>query len=164
MHRQSHLHPSARSRRAFAVALLAGLALGGCGTTDYLFPSTETALVRVQAAGDANMGFPVALDIVVVSDETAAPILSALSARDWFTGKTQYLADYQGKMDVTAYEVVPGQSVPDVELSRGQRASAKAVLVFANYVTNGVHRARIDTIQRALIALEREQFRALSLD
>jgi type VI secretion system protein len=151
-------------RRTVCLLLLsAGVSLSACGTTDYMFPDTATSLVRIQAAGDANDGFPVAVDVVIVTDETLAPVLSSVTARDWFSGKAQYIADNPGKLVVKAFEVVPGQAVADIEFSRGDRAATKAVLIFANYMRAGVHRARVETIERVLVALEREQFRTVSL-
>lgn len=155
---------STYSRRAIGLLVAgAGLALSGCGATAFMFPDTETSLIRIQAAGDANDGYPVAVDVVIVRDETLAPVLAAISGRDWFTGKAQYIADNPGKLTVNSFEVVPGQSTPDIELSRSSRSDAKAILIFANYVRAGVHRARVDSIERVLVALEREQFRAIAL-
>jgi type VI secretion system protein len=163
--RQPGERASIRTDRRTACLLFLGAAvpLSGCGATGYMFPDTATSLVRIQAAGDANDGFPVAVDVVIVTDETLAPVLSSVTARDWFSGKAQYIADNPGKLVVKAFEVVPGQAVADIEFSRADRAATKAVLIFANYMRAGVHRARVETIERVLVALEREQFRTVSL-
>jgi len=116
--------------------------------------SGETKLdVKVHISPAANRNNPVAVDLVLVSDKKLLKELMKMSAKDWFAQKHQVQLDYPKEKDLAAgsWEWVPGQSV---KLDRmNVRYEIAGGVVFANYLTEGVHRASIDPRKPFLLTL-----------
>ena len=116
--------------------------------------SGETKLdVKVHISPAANRNNPVAVDLVLVTDKKLLKELMKLSARDWFAQKHQFQLDYPKEKDLTAgsWEWVPGQSVKLDRLNI--RYEVVGGVVFANYLTEGVHRAPVDPRKPLLLTL-----------
>jgi len=119
--------------------------------------SGETKLdVKVHIAPAANRNNPVAVDLVLVTDKKLLKELMKMSARDWFTQKHQVQLDYPKEKDLSAgsWEWVPGQSVKLDRLN--VRYEVVGGVVFANYLTDGVHRAAIDPRKPFVLTLGEE--------
>jgi type VI secretion system protein len=119
--------------------------------------SGETKLdVKVHILPAANRNNPVAVDLVLVSDKKLLKELMKMSARDWFAQKHQVQLDYPKEKDLSAgsWEWVPGQSVKLDRLN--VRYEVVGGIVFANYLTEGVHRASIDPRKPFLLTLGEE--------
>jgi type VI secretion system protein len=86
----------------------------------------------------ANEGSPVAVDLLVVYDEKLVEGLLAMPAAEWFSKKQQYVADHPA-VTVQGWEWVPGQSVEPFKIP--YRAGARSVVLFADYISEGEHRA-----------------------
>ena len=116
--------------------------------------SGETKLdVKVHISPAANRNNPVAVDLVLVSDKKLLKELMKMSAKDWFTQKHQVQLDYPKEKDLSAgsWEWVPGQAV---RLDRmNVRYEVVGGVVFANYLTEGIHRASIDPRKPFLLTL-----------
>jgi hypothetical protein len=82
--------------------------------------------------------------------------LRKLSARQWFERADDLRRDYPKGFDSWGYEWVPSQCVAIDALQYS--VGAKAVVVFADYVTPGSHRAVLDAHQPFRLDLEREGF------
>ncbi|PXW97485.1 type VI secretion system protein [Sphaerotilus hippei] len=138
---------------------LAALALAGCGTVggvaSVLASSTANAFsappgpayldwkgLLVVADADANQNSPVALDIVFVRDMATLERLGGLSAARWFATRTEQLSTDPDGLTVRSVELVPRQvlRLPEKELGSPRVAG---VLLFADYMTPGEHRARL---------------------
>ncbi|HYW69689.1 MAG TPA: hypothetical protein VE961_01565 [Pyrinomonadaceae bacterium] len=116
--------------------------------------SGETKLdVKVHVAPTANRNNPVAVDLVLVTDKKLLKELMKMSARDWFAQRHQVELDYPKEKDLLAgsWEWVPGQSVKVDRLT--VRYEIVGGVVFANYLTEGVHRASVDPRKPILLTL-----------
>lgn len=145
-----------RSPVRFAVALLLLWALG-CGANRRSFFGGDVA-VRVDADPEINQNSPVAVEMVVVYDKDLLEALLAKGARDWFRDREQIRKDHPGDKDFISmsWEVVPGQSLHEQEMSFG--SGARGGVVFADYFSEGAHRARFDPHLDLKIHLQDEDF------
>lgn len=145
-----------RFPRRFAVAVLLLWALG-CGANRRSFFGGDVA-VRVEADPEINQNSPVAVEMVVVYDKDLLEALLAKGARDWFRDREQIRKDHPGDKDFISmsWEVVPGQSLPVQELSFG--SGARGGIVFADYFSQGAHRARFDPHLDLRIHLQDQDF------
>lgn len=143
--------PAATAR--LAAILVLGL-LAGCGGGD---KTIQSRLIEFEVAQGANQDSPIAIDIVYVFDPQLVPQLTQMTARDWFQKKSQVRQAFPTGFDVASFEVVPGQKGP-IESVPSKSRDAIAAFVFANYASEGTHRARIDALEHCLIALGDKDF------
>lgn len=109
--------------------------------------------VKVHVSPAANKNNPVAVDLVLVSDKKLLKELMKMSARDWFEQRHQVQLDYPKETDLDAgsWEWVPGQAVQVERLP--VKLEIAGGVVFANYLTEGAHRALINPRKDILITL-----------
>lgn len=121
--------------------------------------SNQSALqeLSIIAAEDVNDGYPVALDIVFVKEQPVYDALANLRATEWFAGKQDYLRQYQKKMAVMSWEVVPGQQFSKVILPDESHAAGWA-LVFADYPGARNFRSVIQYQRKVVIHLKQNDF------
>lgn len=112
--------------------------------------------VEITVAPDANLQSPIAVELVVVYQTPLVDELRKLSAREWFERADDLRRDYPKGFDSWGYEWVPSQCVALSALQYS--VGAKAVVVFADYVTPGSHRAVLPAHQPFRLDLEREGF------
>ncbi|HYN20112.1 MAG TPA: hypothetical protein VE078_04070 [Thermoanaerobaculia bacterium] len=98
--------------------------------------------IQVTISPDANENSPLAVELIVVYEDKIVDKLLEKKAREWFSGREQFLRDYADDVDSWKWEWIPGQEIQPLELSYGM--GAKRVVLFADYVTPGEHRAAID--------------------
>lgn len=98
--------------------------------------------IQVTISPDANENSPLAVELIVVYEDKIVDKLLEKKAREWFSGREQFLRDYADDVDSWKWEWIPGQEVQPLKLSYG--IGAKRVVLFADYVTPGEHRAAID--------------------
>ena len=141
--------PFPRARRLAAVCAL-GLATSGC--FELLNPKVSTRAYAIRVAPGANQDSPVPLELVVVYDKRMLAEVEQLSARDWFQRRAQFERDYPNGFRSMRWEFVPGQSIAlhPLELSR---RGARGALVFADYLSEGDHRLRLDPYKQVIIEL-----------
>ena len=101
--------------------------------------------IQVTVSPQANEESPVAVDLVVVYDEKLLGKLLEMPAATWFIQRPQILRDYADALTLEGREWVPGQEVSPLVIP--YRAGARRVLVFADYGTEGDHRAAVDPQQ-----------------
>ena len=118
---------------------------------------------QVHISEKANANSPVALDLVLVYNKKLLKELLRLSAREWFAKRNQYKRDYPNGegFDVWEWEWVPGQLVSMQVLPL--KAKARAGIIFADYLSPGDHRARLDPHQNITIALHETDFTVQSM-
>ncbi len=97
---------------------------------------------QVTISPDANEDSPLAVELIVVYEDKIVDKLLEKKAREWFAGRDQFLRDYADDVDSWKWEWIPGQEVRPIELTYG--IGAKRVVLFADYLTPGDHRATID--------------------
>jgi type VI secretion system protein len=132
------------------VLLLALIALGGCASR------VSTRGFVLQAESDVNDHSPIAVEIVLVRDPALLERVSSLSARAWFAESAQLERDHPGGFLRERWEMVPGQRL-DLDLPFPDRRGV-AVFVFANYLSPGAHRIRVDDRNRFTLVLGRTEF------
>ncbi|MBV9497129.1 MAG: hypothetical protein JOZ54_23040 [Acidobacteria bacterium] len=97
--------------------------------------------VQVRVAVDANDDSAVAVDLLVVYDNKLLDELLKTPASDWFAKKQQIVADHPDGISVQSWEWVPGQPVEPVTIE--YRSGARRIVLFADYNSDGQHRAAI---------------------
>jgi type VI secretion system protein len=139
--------------RGIYLSLLLGAL--GCGTGSRSLFGGDVA-VRLDADPKINQDSPVPVELVVVYDKDLLAKLAGMTARDWFQNREQTRKDHPGEDDFVsmAWEIVPGQSMPPQALSFA--SGARGGVVFADYFSDGAHRARVDPHQNLRIHLQAE--------
>jgi type VI secretion system protein len=120
--------------------------------------------VTLSIAAGANRDYPIAIDVVLVSDEALAQRLLGMSARDWFSARSGLRKTYPDVLSVDSLELAPGESltVPGKRWS-GRRVAA--AVVFADYLVPGPHLVRIESLRgRIQLAFGANEFNAYSLE
>jgi type VI secretion system protein len=140
-----------------ALALSSTLISCGFGLrTRALFGGTVD--LKVQVEDMANGNNPVAVDVLLVSDEDLLKQLLKMPAREWFDKRGQIKRDFpEGKgLQTWSWEWVPGQHIPPQMLPLEPKA--RAMLIFANYLSPGEHRARWDAHEGVRVTLLDKNF------
>jgi type VI secretion system protein len=135
---------------SLALLLWAVVGLAGCGA------KVSTRSFTLAATPEANDRSAIAVDVVLVRDEALLGILGALSARTWFDEKAQLALDHPRGFEIVHWELVPGQRLEIRNPFRTRKGHA--IYVFANYLTPGAHRVRVDAFERFTLVLDRDGF------
>lgn len=140
----------------FLKICLIGLILGSlsaCGALTKVgdfFASKGSRLdwkgVTVVAADGANLNTPVALDIVLLRDEATLGMVSALSASKWFSSRSDLAKTFPEGLTYQSMEIAPGQTLK-LPASTFGASRLIGVILFADYLTPGEHRVRVDQMQ-----------------
>lgn len=137
--------------RIFGLILLMGVS--SCAA------KVSTERFGVVAAPDANRRSPVPVDLVLVRTEALVPVVTEMSARQWFQDRAQLLRDHPADIEYRSWEFVPGQVVEFNRLPFPDR-KGYALVVFADYLSEGVHRLRVDPLKEFRLVLRVEGFEA----
>jgi type VI secretion system protein len=131
-------------RGVVALALASVLPLAGaCGLPRRVRSMFGGELpIQVKVAPQVNRDTPVAVELVIAYDDKALDELLKMSKDAWFRNRGQLLRDYAGRVETWKWEWVPGQEVSPVAVS--YHVGAKGAVLFADYLTPGEHRARVD--------------------
>lgn len=111
---------------------------------------------------DANEGYPVALDVVFVSDKKVLDTLNQLRSAEWFSGKSDYIRNNPKLLTVLSWEIVPGQGFYNVDVS-APLLPAIGVFIFANFDGPRSYRMLIQNEKSVSIRLRRNDYE-LALD
>lgn len=106
--------------------------------------------VVIAAAEGANQNSPVAVDVVLVMEESALDKIAALPAAKWFQARSDLLRTFPGTFSYKSWEVAPGQVLRVPGASFGS-PSVVGVFVFADYLTLGEHRMKVEQLQDGII-------------
>ena len=100
---------------------------------------------------------------LVVYDEEEFKRLAEMTAGQWFRDAGQVLRDNPDadRYDVLQWEVQPGRSVR--ELKVGLKGVVARGLVFADYLSDGVHRVSFDPSKRILVILGEDDYTVVDL-
>jgi type VI secretion system protein len=149
--------PVIRRVLACACILLSAAALSGCGAVDMIkgvffprLPKVELGDIQVLSDSNANLNTALQLEIVFVKDPELLKKLSEISAARWFASRDDLRKTYPGGFESTEWELVPGQDLR-VPREKFKDKRALAVMIFANYLTPGAHRARIDSYRNGVV-------------
>lgn len=147
-------------RAALGLCLLSLGTLAACGG---IFQHASTSQVTLIATPTANQNSAVEVDVVAVYSDALLKTLLTVPARQWFPNKAQYALDYPQGYKAWNWQLVPGQTIPSQDIAT-QTDKAYGVLVFANYRTEGDHRARIGSLEKVTITLEQKGFTVLAVE
>jgi|JI10StandDraft_1071094.scaffolds.fasta_scaffold85454_2 type VI secretion system protein len=151
-------------RRTFLLQCAAALAastLAGCSTVKgavnkaiafVTFTGTplDWSQVVISAVPGANQNSPIAVDIVLVREEAMLEKIAPLPAAKWFQTRADMLKTFPGSFTYKSWEVSPGQTLR----VRGDvfgSPTVVGVFVFADYMTPGEHRIRVEQLQNRII-------------
>lgn len=133
--------------------LLLSLLLSGCSSmssmTSMMFPpgvKLDWDSVSLYIDPAANRDFPLAVDVVLVSDEALARKLTAMKSQEWFASRDSLRKSHPAELEFNSVELAPG----DAMTLPGKPYSGKrvfAALAFADYLSTGDHRARLETLK-----------------
>ena len=154
------------SKRAVRFALLAViplLSISSCGVKKNVAVRTRKLFgsdieFHAHVAPNANMNNPVAVELLLVYDEKLLETLTKTSAKDWFMNRDQFRQDNPKGFDSWYWEWIPGQRVKDQKLPL--KPSARAALVYANYMVPGDNRAKLDPYKSVTVNLGERAFTA----
>lgn len=144
-----------------ALVAMATCTFAGCSTVTSTVGKVMTAVgfkgtrlawkeVLITAGDGANLNTPAAVDVVLVLDEAALEKLAALPASKWFQTRADMLKTFPGSYIYKSWEVSPGQTLRLPGSAFGS-PSVVGVFVFADYLTPGEHRMRVDDLQNGII-------------
>jgi hypothetical protein len=148
-------------------ALLAGLiSCGGAKKVSTSVPGAQGRaakkfVMQVNVAEDANENYPIAMDLVTITDKKIIADVGKLTSKDWFERRMQVIRDTQGKVSVASWEWVPGQHSGPISVDIPPKT--RVAYVFAKYLNNGGHRALIDVRSSVVVNLGPEDFSLQSL-
>ena len=160
--------PSRRSQHEPGWVLVLTLAITGVAFAWSLSACTPIVATRALFGGKFNVSFlvadnanrnnPIAVDLLLVYDDALSKELMKLSAEEWIQKRDQYHLDYQAQNGFArwGWEWVPGQTVPVQRLPL--ETSAVSAIVYADYLSPGAHRARVDPHKNILIELGETEF------
>lgn len=139
---------------------LISLALGSlsaCGTIGSVasfFTAKGSRLdwngMTVIAAEGANLNTPVAVDVVLLRDDAALGMVSALSASKWFSSRTDLAKTFPEGLSYRSMEIAPGQTLKLPADAFGA-SRVVGVMLFADYLTPGEHRVRVDQMHGEIL-------------
>jgi hypothetical protein len=109
----------------------------------------------------ANLDNPVPLDLVLVFEKDALAQVATLSAAQWQEHREQLALAFPTGIKAIPFEVAPGQGPMNYVLERSD-TKAIGAFIFADYVTKGAHRARIDRMEAVLVLLGQRAFSVAS--
>lgn len=143
--------------RAFVAMLLLAFLASGCGTiasiSESLFPKVpklEIGDIQVLTDPEVNLNSALEFEVVVVKDADVLKKLADLPAAKWFETREDIRKTFPAGFESKKWELVPGQ---DLRLPGSDYKDIRALglMVFANYLTPGEHRARIDSFREGAI-------------
>ena len=147
-----------RSAVRLLICLLALLGAASCGLPNRVRSMFGGQLpIEVTISPDANEDSALAVELIVAYDQKVVDELLKMPARKWFDGREQFLRDHPEKIDSWKWEWTPGQAVAPLELSYG--IGAKQVVLYADYLTPGEHRAAIDPQKPFRLVLGQSELR-----
>ncbi len=127
--------------------------LSGCAA------KVATRSFQVVATPHANKDSPVPVDLVLIKAGPLVPMVANLSAKQWFQERSQLLRDHPGQIEYRSWQFVPGQVVDVRHLPFANRKGV-ALFVFADYLSEGVHRLRVDPMKKFRLILNADGFQA----
>lgn len=143
--------------RAAAAVLLLAASVAGCGTissiSEALFPKVpklEVGDIQILSDPGANLNTALEFEVVVVKDADLLKKLADLPAAKWFETREDIRKTFPDGFDSRKWELVPSQDVR-IPADAYKDTRALALMVFANYLTPGEHRARIDNFRQGAV-------------
>jgi type VI secretion system protein len=140
------------------LTLCVAASLASCGMLGLKGQKVSWDEVTLSASDDVNNNSPVAVDVVLITDDAMLQRLAELPASKWFAGRADLASTFPKSIRYRSWEVVPGQRLEvSGETFAGPRVAA--AFVFANYPGPGAHRVRIEQFSgRMVVQLDSNAF------
>lgn len=119
-------------------------------------PIVQTKVIYFQNSNYANQNHPVAFDLIILYDDELVEKIMEMSAREWFSQKKQFKLDHPNKIFTWEWELVPGMYIPDFFIKETKKA--QALVAFADYLSDGEHRAVLNPYQIVMIEFNEREF------
>lgn len=145
----------------FAVGL--GIFLGGCddGALAGAIKMDRAKLwlekVNFKVSKRVNSNAPVSVHLIIIYDDGVLGQVSAMTADQYFAAEPQLRKDHANDIDITEWEIVPGQKM-DSETITLRKAYGKGAFIFARYSTPDAHREGIADEQEITVHLDEKDF------
>ncbi len=142
------MRAKAEGRSVFRLTILGILMLStaSCGLANRVRSMFGGELpIQVSISPDANEDSALAVELIVAYDEKIVDELLKMPARKWFDTRDQFRRDHPEEIQSWKWEWAPGQEVAPLQVSYG--IGAKRVVLFADYLVPGDHRATLDPQQ-----------------
>ncbi len=133
---------------------------GGTGDLAPVGPKIKLKEVSISADKGANEDSAIRFHLVFVFDRKVLTEFMRISSKEYFSKVDQYARDYPGMFHVNSWELIPGQSVANQKVDAGG-GKPMSVILFADYVTKGLHRQRIGSDKKIRIFLRKSTFQYL---
>lgn len=151
--------------------LLLSVLIGGCATMDGIIGAlrslqggkTAVHALSIHADKDLSGGFPLAVDLVIIGDLKAFDSLATLRSSEWFSVRRDMMRQYQARMTLHSWEIVPGQSFSNIEIPKADH-EVVAVLLFADYGLGKSYRSDVTGLNRFDLVLGKDDFSVVSKD
>jgi type VI secretion system protein len=124
--------------------------LASCGMLGLSGEKAKWSQVTLVASDEANNDSPVAVDVVLVSDDAMLARIAELPASKWFAGRADLLSTFPKSLRFRSWELVPGQRL-DLPADSFSGPRVAGAFVFANYPDPGAHRVRIQQFSGHLV-------------
>ena len=120
---------------------------------NYVFPSGEKLYWKsldILIGENANMDYPIAIDVVLIKNDTLLKKILELDSNKWFEQKNTLLKTFSDDIVIRSWELAPGDGVAVAnEFFKDERVSG--ALVFAKYFNDGDYKARIDNLEGIVV-------------
>ena len=149
--------------RNVKIVLIILVLLQGCAVFEFGKKATRTpvAVKEVTLVSDenANQGFPVPVDIIIVNTEDLVAVIAEMDTDTWFSQRGFIIPQNIGKLETVSHEVIVGDFEDPIVFDWSDRKDARAVFVFANYIDSDVGKVRVDNMQAPVIYLGQSDIR-----
>lgn len=113
--------------------------------------------VDIVANYNANQGNTIPLDLVFVYDENFLAQLQTMTAEDWFAYRRGSADIPESQAFWLSLEIGPGQN-RSITNFPNDKNKALALVLFADYQTDGLHRSVVETMHSVSIRLQETEF------
>lgn len=142
-------------------------ALSGCSPdimssiSGSLFSSKSKPLwlraVSIQSDENINDFSPVKVHVVFAYEQGAYDKLIKMTADSYFDQSEQLKEDFNEAMQIFEWDVIRGQIINDQKIIP-QKPTGSGIIVFANYLSPGMHRKTVGTDEKISIRLHENDF------
>jgi type VI secretion system protein len=112
--------------------------------------------LQVVITPTANQNSPVAVDVLLIKDKAFFKSAQGMTAGEWFAKRASLQGQHRKALEVMSWEWVPGQSIDPISFV--VPTDVQAAMLFANYASDGPHRALLPTSGKVAISLDDEDF------
>jgi type VI secretion system protein len=113
--------------------------------------------VNFKVSKKVNSNAPVSVHLIIIYDDGVLGQVAAMTADQYFTAEPQLRKDHANDIDITEWEIVPGQEVESEPITL-RKAYGKGAFVFARYSTPDAHREAIADEQEITVHLDEKDF------